>query len=73
MITAVTLLLLCLGQSGFMLVSLIIIWSRKWQPAPIFLPGKFYGQRSLVGYNSQGCKELDTTERVLILPSAVYY
>ena len=22
-------------------------WSRKWQPAPIVLPGKFHGQRSL--------------------------
>ena len=32
------------------------------QPAPVFLPGKFHGQRSLVGYSSCGCKELDTTE-----------
>ena len=24
-------------------------WRRKWQPAPVFLPGKPYGQRSLVG------------------------
>ena len=24
-----------------------IPWSRKWQPAPIFLPRKFHGQRSL--------------------------
>ena len=23
---------------------------RKWQPTPVFLPGKSYGQRSLVGY-----------------------
>ena len=23
-----------------------ILWSRKWQPAPVFLPGKFHGQRS---------------------------
>ena len=22
----------------------------KWQPTPVFLPGKFHGQRSLVGY-----------------------
>ena len=28
-----------------------IPWRRKWQPAPIFLPGKFHGQRSLVGYS----------------------
>ena len=39
-----------------------IPWSRKWQPTPVFLPGKFHGQRSLVGYNLRGCKELDTTE-----------
>ena len=24
---------------------------RKWQPTPIFLLGKFHGQRSLVGYS----------------------
>ena len=23
-----------------------IPWSRKWQPTPVFLPGKFYGQRT---------------------------
>ena len=28
-----------------------IFWSRKWQPTPIFLPGKFHGQRSLVDYS----------------------
>ena len=27
-----------------------IPWRRKWQPTPVFLPGKSYGQRSLVGY-----------------------
>ena len=37
-------------------------WSRKWQPAPVFLPGKFHGQRSLAGYSPWGCKESDTTE-----------
>ena len=26
-------------------------WSRKQQPTPLFLPGKFHGQRSLVGYS----------------------
>ena len=26
-------------------------WRRKWQPTPIFLPGKYHGQRSLVGYS----------------------
>ena len=26
-----------------------ILWGRKWQPTPVFLPGKHYGQRSLAG------------------------
>ena len=34
-----------------------IPWSRKWQPTPVFLPGKSHGQRSLVGYSPWGCKE----------------
>ena len=29
---------------------------------PVFLPGEFHGQRSLVGYSSWGRKESDTTE-----------
>ena len=40
-----------------------IPWRRKWQPTPVFLPGKFHGQRSLVGYSSWGHKELGATER----------
>ena len=39
-----------------------ILWRRKWQPTPIFLSGEPHGQRSLVGYSLQGCKEMDTTE-----------
>ena len=27
-----------------------IPWRRKWQPTPVLLPGKFHGQKSLVGY-----------------------
>ena len=26
-------------------------WRRKWQPTPVFLPGKFHEQRSLGGYS----------------------
>ena len=37
-------------------------WRRKWQPAPVFLPGESRGQRSLAGYSPWGCKELDMTE-----------
>ena len=35
-----------------------IPWRRKWQPTPIFLPEKSYGQRSLVGYSSWGCERV---------------
>ena len=37
-------------------------WRRKWQPTPVFLPKKFYGQRSLTGYSSRDPKDLDMTE-----------
>ena len=39
-----------------------IPWRRVRQPTKVFLPGKFYGQRSLVGYSPWGHKESDTTE-----------
>ena len=35
---------------------------RAWQPTSVFLPGELHGQRSLVGYSPQGCKESCTTE-----------
>ena len=38
-----------------------IPWKRKWQPTPVFLPGKSHGQRSLVGYSHGVAKELDVT------------
>ena len=41
-----------------------ILWRRKWQPTPVFLPGKFHGQRSLVGYSPWGLKESDMTEQL---------
>ena len=43
----------CLGK---------ILWRRKWQPTPVFLPGEPHGQRSLAEY-PWGCKESDTTEQ----------
>ena len=36
-----------------------IPWKREWQPTPVFLPGEFHGQRSLVGYSPRACKESD--------------
>ena len=38
-----------------------IPWKRKWQPIPVFLPGKSHGQRSLVGWSRWDCKESDVT------------
>ena len=40
-----------------------IPWKRKWQPTPVFLPGKSHEQRSLAGYSPWGHKESDTTEQ----------
>src|SRR5574337_407202 len=39
-------------------------WRRKWHPTPVLLPGKFHGQRSLIGCSPWGRWELDTTERL---------
>ena len=41
-----------------------IPWRRKWQPTPVLLPGKFYGQRGLVGYSLWGHKKWNSTERL---------
>ena len=38
-----------------------ILWRRKWQPTPVFLPGRSYGQRSLAGYSPRDHKESDMT------------
>ena len=37
-------------------------WRRKWQPTPVFLPGKSQGWGSLVGCHLWGRTESDTTE-----------
>ena len=34
---------------------------------PVLLPGKFHGQRSLVGYSPWSLKELDMTERLYFI------
>ena len=44
-----------------------IPWRRKWQPTPVFLPGKSHGLRSLVGYRPWTCKVWDTTEQLHFL------
>ena len=43
-----------------------ILWRRKWQPTPVFLPRKSHGQRSLKGYSPWGCERFShylTTEQ----------
>ena len=49
-----------------------ILWRKKWQPTPVFLPAKFHGQRSLAGYSPWGNKESDTTERLNMLVGWAY-
>ena len=41
-----------------------IPWRRAWQLIPVYLPGKFHGERGLVGYSSWGRKESDMTEQL---------
>ena len=47
-------------RQGFSFWVRKIPWRRKWQPTPVFLPGKLHGQRILAGYSPCGCKESDT-------------
>ena len=53
--------------------SIANIWSREWQPTPVFLPRKFHGQRSQVGYSPWGCKELDMTEQLSVHAQLISY
>ena len=42
---------------GFHLSAGKMPWRRKWQPTPVFLPGKSHGQRSLADYSPWSHKE----------------
>ena len=48
-----------------------ISWRREWQPPPVFLPGEFQGQRSLASYSPWGGRELDMTEQLTLVISAL--
>ena len=39
-----------------------IPWRKEWLPTPVFLPGKSYGWRSLVGCSPWGREELSMTQ-----------
>ena len=43
-------------------LSTFMLWRRKWQPSPVFLPGESQGWWSLLGCCLWGHTELDTTE-----------
>ena len=46
------------GDTGFDPWVGKIPWSRKWWPTPVFLPGEFHWQRSLVGYSPWGSQRV---------------
>ena len=39
---------------------------KEWLPTPVFLPGEFHVQRSLVGYSPWGHKESDMTKQLTL-------
>ena len=43
-----------------------IHWRKKWQPTPVFLPGKSHGQKSLADYIPWGLSQSDMTEELII-------
>ena len=45
-----------------MFIEYLYTQRREWVPPPVFLPGEFHGQRSLVGYSPWEWKATDTTE-----------
>ena len=53
-----------IGDMGLITGSGKISWRWKWQPAPVFLPGKFHEPRSLADYSPWCHKELNRTERL---------
>ena len=48
---------------------------RKWQPIPVFSPGKSHGQRNLSGYSQWGCKRAghDRTTKQQIDSNGAFY
>ena len=51
-------------RPGFYLWVGKISWRKKWQPTPVFLPGKFPGQRNLAGYSLWGRKRVWTWQQL---------
>ena len=50
-----------------------IPWRRKWQPTPVFLPGKFHGQRSLVGCSPCGRRRVEHNLVIIQQPYIIMF
>ena len=48
-------------------------WSKKWQPTPVFLPGKSHGQRSLAGAGSWGHSQTQLSNWAQNSTSNIFY
>ena len=46
-----------------------ILWRRKWQPTPVFLPGKSHGQRRHIGLQSMGSQRIQQDLQLNNMPS----
>ena len=46
------------SKGSYLARSLRSLWRRKWQPNPVFFPGKSHGRRSLVGLQSMGSQRV---------------
>ena len=55
------------GDQGLIPESGRSLGEGNWQPTPVFLPGKFHGQGSLMGYSSWGRKESYATNTFISL------
>ena len=41
-----------------------VLWKKKWQPTPVFLPGESHRQKSQTRYSPWGHKKSDATEQL---------
>ena len=53
------------GRLGFYPWVRKILWRRKLEPTPVFLPRESHRQKSLASYSPWGHKESDMTERLI--------
>ena len=49
-----------------------ILWRREQISTPIFLPGEFHGQKSLMVYSPWSCKDVNATELLPLLLEFIF-